>query len=151
MLSVTALAEVGAEPAVVQGTVNVRYSYDALGRLTKVEDDNGQTTNGDPDYDFSKVEHTYTWSGTNQLVEEKHTFDGNGPYTVKSTIDDVGVRTSLEYPHASGESYRTLSFTADELRENSAIPAFRPRAHDAAGAFAWPDAQPCRRMPSGRF
>ena len=116
----TVTAEQGADPASVQGTRNVRYSYDALGRLTKVEDDNGQG-NGGPDYDFSKVEYTYTWSTTSQLVEEKHTFDGKGPWTVKSTTDDVGVRSSLEYPHASGESYRTLSFTHDALQRLTAI------------------------------
>ncbi len=38
----------------MQRTLNVRYTYDALGRLTKVEDDNGQTTSPDPDYDYSK-------------------------------------------------------------------------------------------------
>jgi len=31
------------------------------------------------------------------------------------------VRTSLEYPHASGESYSTLSFTADGLQRVTAI------------------------------
>jgi len=40
---------------------------------------------------------------------------------VKSTIDDVGVRTSLEYPHASGESYRTLSGAYDDLQRLTGI------------------------------
>ncbi len=44
-----------------------------------------------------------------------------------------------------------VAFRRYNLRQASAIPNSRPRAHDAPGAVAWPDAQPSRTMPLGRF
>ena len=84
----------------VTGTKNVRYTYDALGRLTQIEDDNGKTDGGNPDYDYSKVEYVYTWdaSSTGFKVEEKHYLDGAGPYTVETKTNNAGDRSYIKYP-----------------------------------------------------
>jgi RHS repeat-associated protein len=102
----------------ITGTKNVRYTYDALSRLTKVEDDNGQTDGGSPDYDFAVVEYVYDWedTGTDQTVDEKQSFNGSSARTVTSTITADGVRSELEFPNG-----RTISFTHDDLHRLTAV------------------------------
>jgi len=96
----------------VDGTKNVRYTYDAIGRLLTIEDDNGQTDGGNPDYDYSEVQYTYDWenSGTDLTLEEKQYFAGSSARTTTVVTTADGVRDSLQYPNG-----RSISFTYDGL------------------------------------
>ena len=102
----------------VDGTRYVRYTYDVLGRLLTVEDDNGQDSGGSPDYDFSKVEYVYTWdaNGTGQTIDEKQYFAGSSARTTTATITGDGVRGSLTYPNS-----RAISFTHDGLHRLTGV------------------------------
>ena len=96
----------------VTGTKNVRYTYDALGRVTQVEDDNGQTDGGNPDYDYSKVTYSYAWDddSADVTVTETHYLAGSQVGAVTGIYNSEGERTRLTYPNS-----RYVTYASDAL------------------------------------